>query len=445
MMLNNRPKVAFLSSYPSRQCGIAEHTADVLRSVYTDLDKWMVFPIDKTNSSYLPPIENSHVVNQMDSSDYEKVANTVKEYDALAKARKENRWLADVEHEFGLDGNGTDNNYNLFGKTLTEAGIPSLIRLHTVIDSKLFKLQPFQLAITKEFGDNYSAIIAMSPSAKKVLSSSPYNIDPDKIHVVHHGVFSAGITAGNKNEKKRRFGLEERTVVGTPGMVSSGKGLEFSIPGFSAYLKTLNQNEKDNINYFIYGGTHIEVLRHNNGKDPYRKKLMTIAENEGLNPLEITDENINRLRNIDLKKHKVIFVNSHIDRNVLEEFFQAMDIGITPYKNPTQCSSGIGAKLAGYGIPCVSTKFMFSNDLFKDENGELDNSGYLVKFENRLPVKDVSKIKVNPDEIAKGLAHVVKHYEEMRHKILTKGLQRDWTVVGAQQLYLFKNLLKLAA
>lgn len=438
-METEKPKVAFLSSYPPRHCGIGEFTADIVRAVGTSLGRYLIFPIDNDNSAYLPPIEPIHIVNQTDSSSYGGAAGLIIQESVIAKVKRRKKWIGSAEHDYGLDGNGRDNNYNLFGRTLNEAGVPSVIRVHAVIDPNLHHLEDFRRDIMKEFGKNYNKIIVLTPSAKKVLISDPYNIDPNKIVIIRHGVAEVGEHV-SKDSRKKRFGLEDRMILATPGMVSKGKGLEFSILGFSAYLKTLDESERKKTNYIIYGATHPEILKENNWEDPYREKIYKIAEDEGLKPLEIRDEEINPKRKLDLDNQKVILVNTYIRRNVLEEFIPAIDIGLTTYKNPTQCASGVGAKLAGYGVPCVSTSFMFHNDLFRDETGRKDNSGYLVKFKNQFPFW-ADDACVDPDEVAKGIIHVKKHYDEMHSKILGKGIQMTWRVVGAENICLFNSLL----
>jgi len=437
LKMNNKiSKIAYLSSYPPRKCGVGRHTADTVKANGSNA---MVLPIDKYNEDYLWPIGQEHIVNQMDSSSYQRAGELIVQEDAISKIKKKGRVIADSEHEYGLDGNGRDNNYNLFGRTLKEGGVPCVARLHTVIDPKLHELEDFRIKILKEMAENYTKLIVLTPSAKKVLTEEPYNIDPDKIVYIPHGIVEAG-RGISKEVKKRRFGLEDRITAGTPGMVSKGKGLEFSLLGVSAFLKSIPESERKKFNYIILGGSHPEVLEKNNEEDPYREMLWKLAVDEKLNPLELKDENINKKRKLDLDEHKVIFVNTFISNNVLEEFIQSLDIGMTTYKNPTQCSSGIGAKLAGHGIPCVSSKFMFHNDLFRDVNGRKDNSGYLVPFKGEFPVKP-DEASLDPDEIAKGIRHVLDNYSEMRAKILGKGVQMGWSVVGAQNIHLYNDLI----
>jgi len=49
-----------------------------------------------------------------------------------------------------------------------------------------------------------------------------YGIDPAKIEVIHHGV-------PPREKLKKKFGLENRTVISTFGLISPGKGLEYGI------------------------------------------------------------------------------------------------------------------------------------------------------------------------------------------------------------------------
>jgi len=54
-----------------------------------------------------------------------------------------------------------------------------------------------------------------------------YGIDPAKIEVIHHGVPYKILEPREKLKKK--FGLENRTVISTFGLISPGKGLEYGI------------------------------------------------------------------------------------------------------------------------------------------------------------------------------------------------------------------------
>jgi len=434
MINKDKCKVAFMSSYPPRHCGIGDFTSDLVKSVmrYGVLEAPPIFfPIDKKDLHYLYPVMQENIINQMDTSSYEDKANLTVKEDAIAKT-KGKRIVFDAEHEFGLDGDGKDNNYNLVGRILRKAGVLSVVRLHTVIDPKLAPLEDFQRDIIKEMGDNYTRILVLTPSAKKVLIADPYNIDPNKIVYIPHGIVEIDRRI-TKESKKRTLGLEGRISIGVPGMVSKSKGLKTGIRGFAAYLRSVDPSVARKTNLTIYGGTHQEVLDYYGGEDPHREELWQIAVEEKLNPLEIKNENVNDKRKLDLDNHKVIFVNVYAQNKALETFIGSLDIGYTPYESRTQCASGIGAKLAGHAIPCVSTDFMFHNDLFRDETGRKDNSGYLVKFE--------ADGSVDPNELAKGFRHVLNHYDEMQAKILTKGVQMGWSVVGAKHINLFTSLV----
>jgi glycosyltransferase involved in cell wall biosynthesis len=419
--------VNLISTWSPRICGIGNFAQDTTKSLalYQDQIKDIkIHPIDKDDLSYVfPPVKEKHIINQLDSGSYSRAGSMIAERGHRRWAQDGLKSVAVLQHEYGLDGNGHDNNYNLIAKMLKEEKIPTVAVLHTILS----KPEDWQRNVLQELGENCTRLVVLTPSGREILTNPEfkYNIDPEKVVYIPHGIPEIKRDI-SKEDYKTKFGLEGRVIIGTPGLISSGKGLKYAARGFAEFLKFVEPSYRKNINQIFLGATHPEVVKHDG--EVYRNECFAEAEELGLNPIEVTDGKINPKRDLDLDKHKLIFVNSHVGDSTLKNFIGATDIGLTAYKNPQQISSGILFYHTGLGIPCVSSDYVCARDLLSD------GSGHLVKYELNG--------KINPDNIAKGLINVFENYDKMQSKTLKKGVRMAWPVVGAELNHLFTSLVK---
>lgn len=443
MVSYNGILVNFISSYSPRVCGLASFTLDIWEAILPKKDvikNVRCHPIDKDNLRYLPPIPKSDVIRQNDTSSWDNTTNEI-------IARSKRKWLSDgyksvviLQHEYGLDGNGKDNNYNLIAKKLKQEGIPTTAVLHTIRQ----KPDEHQKRVIQELSQNCDRLVVLSQSGIDILKKV-YKVD--NATYIPHGVPTVDRDI-SKIERKRKFGLEDRILVETPGLVSEGKGLHFGIDAYSILLHNSSKADQNKLAYVIAGPTHPEILKKNNGKDHYRKSIWDKCKSNKLNPVEFTNDTINADRKVNISENKVIFVNTRLGDNALVDLIASADVGLMPYTNPEQISSGITFYHAGIGTPCVATDNVCSQDLFSrisDGKKEVFYIDELLRRKNDSFVKEVSGVVAkigDTKQIAQGLAYALENSEKIKTNILKKAFALNWSVVGQEYVSLFEELVK---
>ncbi|MFW5761627.1 MAG: glycosyl transferase, partial [Cyclobacteriaceae bacterium] len=102
-------KIAFIGTYPPRQCGIGTFTKNLVKAINANTDSKkitkhaMVVAINEDGQQYEYPEEVNHVVRQNHQSDYVDAAKFINYSDAE---------LCVLQHEFGIFG-GDDGVYIL--------------------------------------------------------------------------------------------------------------------------------------------------------------------------------------------------------------------------------------------------------------------------------------------------------------------------------------------
>ena len=410
--------VNFISTWYPRLCGIAsftEHTASALDLYEDDIKHIKIHPIDKDGLIYRFPIKKKHVIHQMDSSSWINAAEMI--IGRYRRNKAENmKTVAILEHEYGLDGNGRDNNFNEVAKRLKAAGVPNIVVLHTLLENP----DDYQRNVIQQFGENFDKLVIITPSCKEILKRV-YGIEEKKIVHIPHGIPETHKRM-TRRDAKEKLGLENRVVISTLGLISKGKGIEYGIKGFSKFLNIIKPSFREKLVYIVGGQTHPEIQKKYKGKDPYRKKIYKIVKDEELNSIVITgDEKLN------FPDSDVIFWNRYLTDNELVELIRASDIMLLPYTNPEQVSSGNLAYNIGLGTAVVSTKFRYAQDVFTDEHGNPDGSGVLVDFKDE-------------NAIAEGLRKAFENHVEIETKAYQKGVTMGWTVVGKQMVNLLYNI-----
>lgn len=412
--------VTFVSSWYPRVCGIAtftEHSASAIRLYEDEVRQIRIHPIDIDGLYYNDPVMEKHIIHQLDSSSWINAANMI-----IARyhrnAAEGIRSVAVLEHEYGLDGNGRDNNYNEIAKRLKNAGVPNIVVLHTVLESP----EAYHRDVIRQLEQNCDRLIAISPSSREILEEV-YGVASEKISVIRHGIPETHKTV-SRQEAKRKLGLTDRIVVSTLGLISENKGIEYGLEGFAQFLEQVAPEDRRKLIYMVVGQTHPEILKKHGWNDPYREKLIDLAARLGLNPAIIE-----KPQPLDKPESNAIFLNRYLMENELVETIKASDVILLPYINPQQDSSGNLAYAIGLGSAVVATKFRGARDLFTDKRGRSDGSGVMVDFRKS-------------EEIARGLRNAFENQRELERKSYVKGVTMGWSVVGRELVNILRDVVE---
>ena len=153
---------------------------------------------------------------------------------------------------------------------------------------------------------------------------------------------------------KASFGIGQRTVISTFGLINRGKGLEYAIEAMRDVVK-----RHPEALYLILG-------RDASGRAPPRRRIVSrIAAGDGARV---------RLAIQRAARRQAISISTNWSATS-----QATDIYLTPYLNPVQIVSGTLAYAVGCGKAIVSTPYLYAQELLAH------NRGFLVRIPRRAP------------------------------------------------------------
>lgn len=327
-LASGAPDLLFLGSYPPRECGIATFTNDVVDSFDDAFGvRSGVIAIDESGGAerrYSP-----NVVGRLAQDDRSQYRRTALKIDALPAS------LLNVQHEYGLFG-GDDGAWFLdliepLRKTL-------VVTLHTVLPDPTASHRE----LARRICGRADGVVVLSQTGKDILVRG-YGVPADRVSVIHHGV--PDVPFRPTSELKGIFGLEDRFVISTFGLIGRGKGLEY---GIRAMREVADRHPS--ALYLILGQTHPGVRRHEG--ESYRRELTALVEELGLE------------KNVKL-------VDKFLEFDELIAYLGATDIYLTPYLNPDQIVSGTLAYAIGLGKAVVSTPYLYAEELLASERGRL--------------------------------------------------------------------------
>jgi predicted GH43/DUF377 family glycosyl hydrolase/glycosyltransferase involved in cell wall biosynthesis len=334
-------RIAFVSTYPPRRCGIATFTSDLIHAIRQadPSTRARIAAIDERNSVRAYGSEVRWRIRQGSPMPYR------------AAARAINRSNADVvcvQHEFGLyglwKGGGWVGDHWIEGTYedhltpfLDELEKPALVTLHTVLPEP----SPAVREAVRSIADSAHGLTVMAETAVDILRDV-YGI-AERPTVIPHGM--PHIEPIGRRRLKAKLGLDHRQIVSTFGLVGPGKGLEYVIEAMPAVVA-----RHPEALYLIAGQTHPELLKQRG--EEYRNRLTALVEELGL-----TDN--------------VVFVNQYLEQKDIIDYLLATDVYVTPYLDPNQITSGTLSYALGAGKAVVSTPYLHAKEALADDRGIL--------------------------------------------------------------------------
>ena len=245
-------RVAFVSTYPPRRCGIATFTADLIGAV-READshtQCRVAAIDERNSVRAYGSEVRWRIKQGSALPYRAAAREID---------RSNAEIVCVQHEFGLyglwKGGGFVGDHWIEGMYedhltpfLEELKKPALVNMHTVLPDP----SPAIREAVRAIAETAHGLVVMAETAVDILDRD-YGIKERPL-VIPHGM--PHIEPKGRRRLKAKLGLDGRTIVSTFGLVGPGKGLEYAIEAMPAVAA-----RHPEALYLIAGQTHPELLK----------------------------------------------------------------------------------------------------------------------------------------------------------------------------------------
>ncbi|MBC8059962.1 MAG: glycosyltransferase family 4 protein [Clostridiaceae bacterium] len=341
--------IAFLSTYPPRECGIATFAEDLINAIDNiGIISTQVIAISNSENCFYDN-KVMYQIRQNERNDYIEMSKKLNASDID---------LLVIEHEYGIYG-GDHGDYIL--DLVNNLEIPIVTTLHTILSEPNKK----QRLIINELGKKSEKIITMARNTKRMLHSI-YGVESQKIEVIHHGV-PLRLTQSRETLKKK-FGYENRQIISTFGLIGPGKGIEYAIEAISKVISDSNtigvkMVENRDVLYLILGQTHPALKEEGTS---YRNKLEELVERLNLN------------KNIK-------FVNKYLSKDEIIQYLQLSDIYMTPYLAKDQAVSGTLAYAVGYGKAIVSTPYLYAKEMLSE------GRGLLAEFSNPESLADCIK------------------------------------------------------
>lgn len=324
-------KIAYIGTYPPRECGIGTFTRNLYNSMVLDTEstkdpmEGFIVAMNDHELTYDYPEEVKQTIRQEHQRDY---------LSAVKFINISGADLCILEHEFGIYG-GQNGVYIL--PLLHRLEIPLIVTLHTIIKNPSYD----QKAVLTEICKMAKKLVVMSHKAIELLTTV-YKIDKRKVVYIEHGVPDIQY---NYQDSKKEFNLEKKKVLLTFGFISRNKGIETVL---NALPKVIEKYPE--VLYIIIGKTHPNVLRYSG--EEYRIYLRHIVKK-----LELTKN--------------VFFLNEFLNQKELFKYLSASDIYITPYLNEAQITSGTLSYAIGVGSAVVSTPYWHATELLAGGRGKL--------------------------------------------------------------------------
>ena len=413
--------IRIVGTYPPRRCGVGTFSRDLANALehFTgEVGHIRVAAIDKEKLPYDIPVDL--VINQYNPQSWQ---NTAK--DIITRAKEGlNRTVILLQHEYGLDPNekgmdGEGINYVNMAKIFAEKGLTTLVYLHTVLDNP----NEHQRKVIQDLVHYSHSLIVTTESAIQILHSPLYGISHDKLKHIDHGIRMHHPSHFDRLLIKEKYGLKNRFLLTTIGLLSPDKGIQYGIRGFGRFItESLTQQQRDSIVYLIGGQCHPEFAK-SESNESYRLFQQTLTE--ALEEKNLRWCRVNSLYGVEFDKYDVVFLDAFIEEKLLLELYGATNVMLLPYLNMQQISSGILADTLGSGRAAVATKFRYALELI--HSNQKCPPGLVIGRHARGILVDSGEPSV--EQIAQALDYLVFNQPQrllMEKQAHQRGYQMSW-------------------
>ena len=375
-------KIAYISTYPPRECGLATFNQNLMRAINSNFSErkslaqgGFVVALNDSESmqEYEYPEEVKYVIRQNHQKDYIRAANYINTSEADTCL---------LEHEFGIYG-GESGIYIL--PLINRLEKPLISILHTILKKPSY----VQRIIIREIAEQSAKIIVMSRRAVEFLVDI-YDVPIEKIQIIEHGV--PDVEASKDNPVKNLSQFKNRRVLLTFGLISRNKGLETVVKALPKIVE-----KHPDVTYVVLGNTHPGVIK--NSGEEYRDHLKSLA----------TQLNVSK---------NLAFINKFVSEEELVNYLAAAEIYVTPYLNEAQITSGTLSYAIGAGAAVVSTPYWHASELLAD------NRGRLFDFKNSDALAEIVIDLLDNDNAL----------TELKENAYEYGLHTRWPVIGSEYI-----------
>jgi len=353
---NDPAEILFITSYPPRECGIATYSQDLIKALnnkFSNSFSLKVCAMESGGAKYLYPVEVKYSFNTSLAAEYEQLALTINKDNDIK--------IVMIQHEFGF----FKMQEQAFQQFLYELSKPVVIVFHSVLPHPDEKLK----SKVKNIAAVCRSIIVMTHASSEILMND-YGVPPQKISVIAHGTHL--VPHLSESFLKEKYGLKDRKVLTTFGLLSSGKGIETTIEALPAIVKNC-----PDVIFLVLGKTHPEVVK-----------------SEGEKYREMLEQNVKHLA---LQYH-VRFIDKYLELPELLEYLQLTDIYLFTTNDPNQAVSGTFAYAMSCACPIIATPIPHAIEVLTED------TGIIFDFRNSHQLADAVILLLNDDSLRKDMS-----------------------------------------
>jgi glycosyltransferase involved in cell wall biosynthesis len=273
------------------------------------------------------PPEVTLQIDQEDEDSYSRAAASINAHAAET--------IVIVQHEYGIYGGDSG---SLLVGFLEKLRCPVITTLHTVVAEPSYEMR----AVTEQIIANSDRLITLTDTSYKLFASL-YPSAQEKLVRIMHGIHP--LLYKQPKAKKAQFGLADRSVLLTFGLLSRNKGIEYIISALPSIKEKI-----PNVMYLVLGATHPGVLRQEG--EAYRLELMGLVKSLSL-------------------EGNVRFVDDFLPVKEILEYLQATDVYVATSLDPQQAVSGTLSYALGAGRAVIATNFAQAKEIVSQHVGRI--------------------------------------------------------------------------
>jgi glycosyltransferase involved in cell wall biosynthesis len=320
-------EILVITSYPPRECGIATYSQDLIKALDNKFSNSLsikVCALESNGATYPYPKEVQYILKTSLANEYKKLAFKINKDERIE--------IVLIQHEFGF----YKEQEQVFLQFLYELSKPVVIVFHSVLPHPDQQLR----SKIRSIAAVCESIIVMTHNSAGILTTD-YGLSPQKISVIAHGTHL--VPHLRKKFLKMKYGLKDRKVLSTFGLLSSGKSIETTLEALPAIVK-----QSPEVIFLIIGKTHPEVVKTEG--EIYRESLKQKVEQYAL-------------------QDNVKFINNYLALTDLLEYLQLTDIYLFTTNDPNQAVSGTFAYAMSCACPIISTPIPHARELLTEDTG----------------------------------------------------------------------------
>jgi len=326
-------EILVITSYPPRECGIATYSQDLIKAINNKFSNSLsikVCALESGETNYTYPGEVKYVLKTSIAAEYEILARKINLNNRIK--------LVLIQHEFGL----FKVQENAFLQFLFELSKPVVLVFHTVLPHPDEQLK----SKIKNIAAICQSVIVMTNCSADILTNE-YEVSRQKITVIAHGTHL--VPHLSEQFLKLKYGLSNRMVLTTFGLLSSGKGIDTTLEALPAIVR-----QCPDVMFLVMGKTHPEVVKTDG--EQYRDMLEQKVKDYGL-------------------ENHVRFINKYLALPELLEYLQLTDIYLFTANDPNQAVSGTFAYAMSCGCPVISTPIPHAREVLTPDTGIIFDFG----------------------------------------------------------------------